>query len=35
VAYVAKRLAEAYGISEEEVIRKTDANCKKVLNITV
>ena len=35
VAYVAKRLAEAYGVSEEEVIRKTDANCKKVLNITV
>ena len=35
VAYVAKRLAEAYGVSEEEVIRQTDANCKKVLNITV
>ena len=35
VAYVAKRLAEAYGVSEEEVIRLTDANCKKVLNITV
>ena len=35
VAYVAKRLAEAYGVSEEEVIRKTDVNCKKVLNITV
>ena len=35
VAYVAKRLAEAYGVSEEEVIRQIDANCKKVLNITV
>jgi TatD DNase family protein len=34
VAYVAQRLAETYGVSMEEVIRQTDANCKKVLNIT-
>ena len=35
VAYVAQRLAEVYGVSTAEVIRQTDANCKKVLNITV
>ena len=35
VAYVLKRLAEAYGVSEEEVAQKTNANCKKVLNISV
>ena len=35
VAYVAQRLAEVYGVSTVEVIRQTDANCKKVLNITV
>ena len=35
VAYVLKRLAEAYGVSEEEVAQKTNDNCKKVLNISV
>ena len=35
VAYVLKRLAEAYGASEEEVARQTNANCEKVLNISV
>ncbi|MBR1410626.1 MAG: TatD family hydrolase [Prevotella sp.] len=35
VAYVLKRLAEAYGVSEDEVARKTNENCKKVLNISV
>ena len=34
VAYVAQRLAETYGVSISEVIRQTDENCKKVLNIT-
>ena len=35
VAYVQKKLAEAYGVSEEEVERVTNENCKKVLNINV
>lgn len=35
VAYVLKRLAEAYGVSEEEVARQTNANCEKILNISV
>ena len=35
VAHVARRLAEAYGVSEEEVVRQTDANCEKILNISV
>jgi TatD DNase family protein len=35
VAYVLKRLAEAYGVSEEELGQKTNDNCKKVLNISV
>ena len=35
VAYVLKRLAEAYGASEEEVARQTNANCEKILNISV
>ena len=35
VAYVMKKLAEAYGVSEAEVERQTNENCKKVLNITV
>ena len=35
VAYVLKRLAEAYGVSEEEVERQTNANCQKILNISV
>ena len=34
VAHVAQRLAEIYGVSISEVIRQTDENCKKVLNIT-
>lgn len=34
VAHVAQRLAETYGVSVSEVIRQTDENCKKVLNIT-
>lgn len=33
-AHVAQRLAETYGVSISEVIRQTDENCKKVLNIT-
>lgn len=35
VAYVLNRLAEAYGVSEEELAQKTNDNCKKVLNISV
>ena len=35
VAYVLKRLAEPYGVSEEELAQKTNDNCKKVLNISV
>ena len=35
VALVLKKLAEAYGVSEAEVERQTNDNCKKVLNITV
>ncbi len=35
VALVMKKLAEAYGVSEAEVERQTNENCKKVLNITV
>lgn len=35
VAHVAHRLAEAYGISEVEMVSQTNANCKKVLNIIV
>ena len=35
VAYVMKRLAEAYGVSDEEVARQTNANCEKILNISV
>ena len=35
VAYVLKRLAEVYGVSEEEVAQKTNENCKKVLNISI
>ena len=34
VAHVAQRLAETYGVSISEVIRLTEENCKKVLNIT-
>lgn len=34
VTYVLKRLAEAYGVSEEELAQKTNDNCKKVLNIS-
>ena len=35
VAYVLKKLAEAYGVSEEELAQKTNDNCKKVLNISI
>ncbi len=35
VAHVLRKLAEAYGVSEEEVAEKTTRNCKKVLNINV
>lgn len=35
VAYVLKKLAEAYGVSEEVVENMTNDNCKKVLNINV
>ena len=35
VAYVMKRLAEVYGVSEQEVERQTNANCEKILNIRV
>lgn len=35
VVYVLKKLAEAYGVSEEEVVQKTNDNCKKVLNISI
>lgn len=35
VAFVLCRLAEAYGVSEEEVAERTNANCEKILNIIV
>jgi TatD DNase family protein len=35
VAYVLKKLADAYQVSEEEVEKVTNENCKKVLNINV
>ena len=35
VAMVLRRLAEAYGVSEEEVAAKTNRNCQKILNISV
>ena len=35
VAEVMRVLAAAYGVSEEEVARQTDANCEKILNISV
>ena len=35
VAHVLHKLAEAYGVSEEDVAEKTTQNCKKVLNINV
>ncbi|MBQ8988399.1 MAG: TatD family hydrolase [Prevotella sp.] len=35
VAFVLRRLAEAYGVSEEEVAERTNANCEKILNIIV
>ena len=35
VTLVMQKLAEAYGVSEAEVERQTNENCKKVLNITV
>ena len=35
VAFVLRRLADVYGLSEEEVARQTNANCEKILNIRV
>ena len=35
VTLVMQKLAEVYGVSEAEVERQTNENCKKVLNITV
>ena len=35
VAYVLKRLAESYGVSEEEVARKTNENVARVLGIII
>ena len=35
VAYVLKRLAEAYGVSEEEVAQKTNENVARVLGIII
>jgi len=35
VAYVLKRLAEAYGVSEEEVAQTTNANVARVLGIII
>lgn len=34
-AYVLQRLAEAYGVTAEEVATVTNANCKRILNITL
>ncbi len=35
VAYVLKRLAEAYGVDAETVAKQTNLNCEKILNITL
>jgi len=35
VAYVLKRLAEAYGVDAETVAKQTNMNCEKILNITL
>lgn len=35
VAHVLRRLAETYSVAEEEVAAKTNANCQKILNISV
>ena len=35
VAHVLHRLAEAYGVSDEDVAQQTNANCEKILNIIV
>ncbi|MBR0187183.1 MAG: TatD family hydrolase, partial [Prevotella sp.] len=35
VAYVLKKLAEAYQVSEEEVETATNENCRRILNINV
>ena len=35
VAHVLRRLAEAYGVAEEEVAAMTNANCQKILNMNV
>ena len=34
VALVAQKMAEVYGVSEEEIARQTTSNCEKILNIT-
>ena len=34
-AYVLQRLAEAYGVTAQEVTETTNANCKRILNITL
>ena len=34
-AYVLQRLAEAYGVTTQEVAETTNANCKRILNITL
>ena len=34
-AYVLQRLADAYGVTAEEVASITNANCKRILNITL
>lgn len=34
-AYVLQRLAEAYGVTAQEVAETTNANCKRILNITL
>ena len=35
VAHVLRKLAQAYGVAEEEVAAKTNANCQKILNMNV
>lgn len=35
VAHVLQRLAEVYGVEAVEVVRQTNANCEKILNIVV
>lgn len=35
VAHVQRKLAEVYGVREEEVVRQSNVNCEKILNISV